>query len=80
MTPLSAREMEVARLVAEDLTDKLIADILGISAHTVDEYLSRISKKLGIRGRRSRRRVIARWVEGREGVRPPHPDVDKKAS
>lgn len=64
---LSAREMEVARLIAEDLSDKLIGDILGISSRTVQDYLDRIGKKIGVgKGRRSRRRVIARWVEQRE--------------
>jgi DNA-binding NarL/FixJ family response regulator len=75
VSPLTPREMEVARLVAEDLTDKLIADILGISVHTVHEHLERIGKKLGTqKGRRSRRRVIARWVDQREPMpRPPAP-------
>lgn len=72
MTPLSGREMEVARLVAEDLTDKLIGDILGISIRTVQEYLDRIGDKIGARkGRRSRRRVIARWVERHESSPAP---------
>lgn len=74
MTPikpgLSAREAEVARLVAQDLTDKLIADILGVSAHTVREYLDRIGRKIGAqKGRRSRRRVIARWIEAHDTPR-----------
>jgi DNA-binding NarL/FixJ family response regulator len=59
--------MEVARLVAEDLSDKLIGDILGISARTVQEYIERIGRKIGSgKGRRSRRRIIARWVDARE--------------
>lgn len=67
MTPLSHREMEVARLVAEDLSDKLIGDILGISIHTVREYIERMAKKIGAqKGKRSRRRQIARWVESHE--------------
>lgn len=74
MTPLSARETEVARLVAEDLTDKLIADILGISIHTVQEHLERISKKIcATKGKRSRRRVIARWIEQKEAKRATSP-------
>ena len=56
--------MEIARLVAEDLTDKLIGDILGISPRTVQDYLDRIGRKIGaLKGRRSRRRIIARWVD-----------------
>ena len=68
---LSAREMEVARLVAEDLTDKLIGDILGISTRTVQEYLDRISAKIGAKkGKRSRRRIIARWVDHHDSPPP----------
>jgi hypothetical protein len=44
---LSPREMEVARLVAEDLTDKEIANILRISIRTVQQYLDRIARKIG---------------------------------
>lgn len=69
---LSSREMEVARLVSEDLTDKLIGDILGISTRTVQEYLDRISSKIGAKkGRRSRRRIIARWVDRHDETHPP---------
>lgn len=69
MSPLSPRELEVARLVAEDLTDKLIGDILGIGTRTVQEYMDRIAAKIGPsaqKGRRQRRRVIARWIEGHD--------------
>lgn len=71
MMPLSAREMEVARLVAEDLSDKLIADIVGVGVRTVQEYIERIARKIGAtKGRRSRRRQIARWVDRREAATP----------
>lgn len=67
MRPLTPRELEVARLIAEDLTDKLIGDILGISPKTVQVHLDRIAAKIGgNKGRRSRRRNIARWIERRE--------------
>ncbi len=76
MGPLSARELEVARLVAEDLSDKLIGDILGISPRTVQDYLDRIGKKIGVgKGRKSRRRVIARWVERYERQHPAKADA-----
>lgn len=81
VNPLSRREMEVARLVAEDLTDKLIGDILGISARTVQDYLDRIGKKIGAgKGRRSRRRVIARWVERLEPIPAPPIPTDRPAA
>lgn len=72
MTRLSGRELEVARYVADDLTDKMIGDILGISTRTVQEYLDRISKKIGAqKGKRARRRIIARWVEHHDARRAP---------
>lgn len=64
---LSPREAEVARLVAEDLTDKEIAQILQISARTVQAYLDRIAAKLHTQDSKySRRRAITRWVESNE--------------
>lgn len=64
MSNLSAREREVARLVATDLTDKQIAHTLSISTRTVQSYLDKIAVKIGAKDEaRSRRRVITRWVE-----------------
>jgi LuxR family quorum-sensing system transcriptional regulator CciR len=45
---LSAREAEVLRWVARGKTNAAIAEILGISAHTVDAHLRRIYLKLGV--------------------------------
>ena len=45
---LSERELDVLRLLSEGLRTKDIADILGISAKTVETYRSRIMLKLGI--------------------------------
>lgn len=59
--------MEVARLVAEDLTDKEVANLLVISTRTVQKYLDRIAAKLGTgESEYTRRRAIARWVEAAE--------------
>ena len=44
---LSAREKDVAKLIADGLTTKAIAERLGISDWTVYEYKSEIYKKLG---------------------------------
>ena len=64
MTNLSARELEVARLVAEDLADKDIARILLLSVHTVRAYLRRIGCKVKAQDSKlARRRAISRWVE-----------------
>ena len=60
---LSPRELEVARLVAEDLADKEIAQILRISVRTVHGYLDRIALKIEAHTLHiSRRRAIARYV------------------
>jgi len=45
---LSEREVEVLRLLAEGKRTREIADILGISAKTIETYRSRIMLKLGI--------------------------------
>jgi DNA-binding NarL/FixJ family response regulator len=48
---LTAREVEVLRLVAQGLTDAQIAERLVISPHTVHAHLSSIYSKLGISSR-----------------------------
>ena len=51
MNLLGVRETQVANLVAEGLPNKGIAQRLGISDHTVGNYLFRIYNKLGISSR-----------------------------
>jgi two-component system, NarL family, nitrate/nitrite response regulator NarL len=48
---LAKREEEVVNLVAEGLTNRDIAQKLGISEHTVSNYLFRVYEKLGISSR-----------------------------
>lgn len=48
---LSERERNILRLVAEDLTDKEIAERLDISTRTVSLHLGHIYAKLGVKGR-----------------------------
>lgn len=48
-SPLSAREMEIAALVAKGLTSKQIGGQLCLSTRTVDNHRHRIFKKLKIR-------------------------------
>jgi DNA-binding CsgD family transcriptional regulator len=48
---LSAREIEIAGLVKERMSNKAIARKLGISARTVSTHLSNIYQKLGIGSR-----------------------------
>jgi len=45
--PLTAREMEVARLAAEAFTNRQIAETLFISENTVKTHLARVLQKLG---------------------------------
>ena len=45
--PLSAREIEVLRAVAEGLSNKAAARLLGISPHTVKFHLESLFRKLG---------------------------------
>jgi DNA-binding CsgD family transcriptional regulator len=48
---LSAREVEVLRLVAEELSDAQIAERLYVSLHTVKSHLRSIYTKLGVSSR-----------------------------
>lgn len=49
--PLSDREVEIVRLLAEGLTNSRIAVRAGLAPETVKTHLYRISKKLGADGR-----------------------------
>lgn len=48
---LSRRELEVAEYVAQGQSNKQIADGMGISEHTVKNYLLRVFEKLGVSSR-----------------------------
>jgi len=50
-TDLSARELEVLRLVAEGLSDAEIAERLVLSRHTVHRHVANIRTKLGLASR-----------------------------
>ncbi|WP_328681768.1 LuxR C-terminal-related transcriptional regulator [Streptomyces sp. NBC_00322] len=69
-SPLTGREMTVAALVAEGLTNREIAARLDLSASTVSTHLDNVRDKLGMRSRTR----IALWVAGREKRRaaPTH--------
>ena len=56
--PLTAREFEIARLVADGRTNGEIADGLGLSPKTVSAHIEHILGKLGA----SRRAEIAAWT------------------
>ncbi len=48
---LSKRELEVVRSLAEGLTNREIANRLGLSQHTIKNYLFRVFDKLGVSSR-----------------------------
>jgi DNA-binding NarL/FixJ family response regulator len=48
---VSARELHVATLVAEGLTNRQIGQRLGISPHTVARHVTHARSKLGLRSR-----------------------------
>lgn len=68
---LTARELEVLRLMAEGLSDKGIADRLTVSIHTVTTHVQHIFGKLGLPGRtEDNRRVQAVVTYLSRGRRP----------
>src|SRR2546425_11462347 len=56
--PFTARESEVAELLATGLTNRRIAERLVVSVRTVDSHVEHIRNKLGLRTRAE----IASWV------------------
>jgi DNA-binding CsgD family transcriptional regulator len=56
--PLTAREFEVARLIAEGMTNAEIADALDIAPKTASSHVEHILAKLGV----TRRAEIAAWT------------------
>lgn len=59
--PLTEREIQVASLVAEGLTNAQVAARLGLSPRTVEAHLDHIRDKLGVRSRTR----IAVWLADR---------------
>src|ERR671934_8058 len=49
--PLTPRELEVVKLIAEAMTSREIAETLVISEKTVERHRANILEKLGMRGR-----------------------------
>ncbi|HEX2910945.1 MAG TPA: helix-turn-helix transcriptional regulator [Chloroflexia bacterium] len=56
---LSEREKQVAELVAQGLSNREIAERLGLSKRTVDNHLYKLLSKLGARSRNEIREVIS---------------------
>ena len=66
-SPLTARELEVAVLIAQGLTNRQVASQLVIAVRTADNHLQHIFDKLGL----SSRAQVAAWaaMEGLLGHR-----------
>jgi DNA-binding CsgD family transcriptional regulator/pimeloyl-ACP methyl ester carboxylesterase len=64
---LTDRELEVAELIAEGLTNQAIASRLSVAPRTAEAHVENIRRKLGVRSRAQ----VAAWVtEHRLGGRP----------
>jgi DNA-binding CsgD family transcriptional regulator len=57
---LSVRELEIARMIADDFSDKEIAWRLGVEVSTVRTHLKRVFAKLGVRRRSGVASLLAR--------------------
>ena len=66
-SPLTAREWEVASLVADGLTNAEVAGRLDIAPKTVSAHVEHILAKLGV----GRRAEVAAWVATIRARRPP---------
>jgi DNA-binding CsgD family transcriptional regulator len=65
--PLTVREFEVARLIAEGMTNAEIAGELSISPKTVSAHVEHMLAKLGV----ARRTEVAAWAAGIRAGEPP---------
>jgi predicted ATPase/DNA-binding CsgD family transcriptional regulator len=63
---LTRRELEVAELIAEGMTNRQIAEVLVISRRTAEGHVERILAKLGFTSRSQ----VATWISGRRASRP----------
>jgi DNA-binding CsgD family transcriptional regulator len=62
---LSARELEVAKLVAQGRTNRQVAEALSLSEKTIENHLGRIYAKLGVSSRAALAGTFAAgFVEG----------------
>lgn len=48
MTELTTRELEAAKLLSVGLSNREIANAMGISAHTAKFHVANVARKLGV--------------------------------
>jgi predicted ATPase/DNA-binding CsgD family transcriptional regulator len=68
---LTKRELEIARLIAHEMTSRDIATKLFISERTVEAHVTNMLNKLGLNSRIE----IARWLASVSGTEPITPDA-----
>ncbi|HET7702817.1 MAG TPA: AAA family ATPase [Candidatus Limnocylindrales bacterium] len=74
--PLTVREFEVARLIAEGLTNGQIADRLDIAPKTASSHVEHILAKLGV----TRRAEVAAWAASVGGAAREQPTPGTRAA
>ena len=70
-TELTRRQLEIARLIADDLTNRQIAARLFLSERTVETHITNILNKLGLNSRVQLGRWLAEQRAPGADVRPP---------
>jgi non-specific serine/threonine protein kinase len=66
---LTKRELEIARLIAQEMTSRDIATKLFISERTVEAHVTNMLNKLGLNSRIE----LARWLNSTGGTEPITP-------
>jgi predicted ATPase/DNA-binding CsgD family transcriptional regulator len=73
--PLTGRQLEIARLIADDLTNRQIAERLFLSERTVETHITNMLNKLGLNSASS---SAAGWPNSRRGR--PSPEASRRGS